>query len=117
MQSVWKLWVTAKTEPAARRVYTRLIDRMAHPATVLAIEPYPKTDGFVVAFQVILASQGWNDAVVEVIALGQRVAYGWYMTGSIMDDPSATANQVSVAGATMVEWQLINEQPCSAEQN
>jgi hypothetical protein len=117
MQSIWKLWVTAKTEPAARRVYSRLIDRMAHPASVLSIEPYPKTGGFIVAFQIILASQEWNDAVVEVIALGQRVAYGWYITGSILEDSSATSNKVSVAGATMVEWQLIYAQPRSDEQN
>ncbi len=111
MQSIWKLWVTAKTEQTARRIYTRVTGRIAYPATLLTIEPYPKTEGFVVTFQVTLASQTWNDAVVEVIALGQRVAYGWFMTGSITDDPSATTNQISVAGVTMAEWRLIDREP------
>jgi hypothetical protein len=109
MHSIWKLWVTTKTEAKARRVYARVIDRMDCPATLLTIEPYPKIDGFVVTYQVALTSRAWNDAVVEVIALGQRFAYGWYISGTITQDPSATADRTSVAGVTMTEWHLIDD--------
>ena len=100
------MWITAKTELKARRVYARVADLMATPASALTVEPYPKIDGFVVRFQVVLTSQTWNDAVVEAIALGQCFASGWYLTGAITQDPSATSNQISVAGVAMAEWRL-----------
>jgi hypothetical protein len=109
LQSRWKLWVTARTQEKAARVYARVIERMARHPDLLTIEPYPKIDGFVVTYAVPLQSREWNDAIVEVIDLGQRFAHGWCLSGAITQDPSASAHQTSVAGVSMAQWWLMTE--------
>ncbi len=49
-------------------------------------------------------SQAWNDSVVEVIALGQRVSYQWSLSGDILTDTDGWSNESSVSGVRLIEW-------------
>jgi len=71
------------------------------------VEPYRKTGSFVVSFATRLASERWRDAVVEAIALWQRLGYEWRLIGSIHDNPSGWSNQVNVTGVKSIEWTLL----------
>ncbi|MBV9927872.1 MAG: hypothetical protein JOZ96_22825 [Acidobacteria bacterium] len=107
MNSLWKMWVDARTEEKALKLCERVLERMGRDASDKRAEPYPKTGGFVVSFAVGLEHAEWNDAVVEVIALGQRVAHGWALSGSIEDDPDGWSNRTSVAGVESIQWTLV----------
>ena len=107
MHLVWKIWVDAKTEKKSLRLCARIRERMGREASDMRVEPYPKTGGFVVGFVVGLESTRWNDAVVEAIALGQRVGYGWVIAGSVRDEPSGCSDRVSISGVQSMEWSLV----------
>jgi|GEM_PF-4267530 len=68
--------------------------------------PYRKTGGHKVRFRIALEASQWNDAVVECISLGQRVAHGWGISGSVLSDPGALSTSTSVAGVVMIAWEL-----------
>ena len=46
--SYWKIWVVTKTEEKAVRVFESAMARMNCQAQHIAIEPYPKLNGFVI---------------------------------------------------------------------
>ena len=104
--SFWKIWVTAKTEEKALRVFEGALARMDCHALNIVIEPYPKIEGFVIHFEIELESSNWNDRVVEVAAKGQRVATGWILCGDIQQDGNGWSNEVRVPGAVSMEWWL-----------
>jgi len=85
---------------------TRVIDAIGHEMTLRSIKPYPKSKGFVIDFELPLVSETWNDAVVEVIQLGQCFAVGWQLFGSIKRDPDAISNQTAIAGVVMAQCVL-----------
>jgi hypothetical protein len=109
MRLLWKMWVDARTEAKALKLCERILERMGRGAPERSVEPYPKTGGFVVSFAVGLERARWNDAVVEAIALGQRVAHGWTLSGWIEDSPAASSNQTSVAGVKSIQWTLVKD--------
>jgi hypothetical protein len=47
--------------------------------------------------------------VVELIELGQRVGYGWILSGDILGDPSGWSNKPRVSGVKPIEWLLMTE--------
>jgi hypothetical protein len=73
------------------------------------VEPYPKIPGSLVVFCVVLESEAWNDCVVELIELGQRVGRGWILSGDILGDPSGWSNKPRVSGVKAIEWILMTE--------
>jgi hypothetical protein len=109
MRSLWKVWIDAKAEDKARRVSEQVRRVLGREAVDHGIEPYPKTRGFLARFWVELGSEGWNDCVVEVIELGQRVGHGWILSGDILSDPSGWSNQPSIPGVKAIEWNLVPE--------
>ena len=109
MHDFWRIWCDARTEQKALKLYHRVIDAIGGEATRPKIEPYPKINGFMIAFDVALASQAWNDAVVEVIELGQRFAIGWQLVGNIKRDSQAISNQTHVARVKVAEWRLVGD--------
>lgn len=116
MYSFWKVWINAKAEHHARRVLERVQRALGREAVDHAIEPYPKTRGFLERFRMELRSEGWNDCVIEVIELGQRVGRGWILSGDILSDPSGWSNQPSIPGVTAIEWNLVPEvRPTTSE--
>jgi hypothetical protein len=104
MRSLWKVWTEARSEDKALRVFERVRRILGREALDRTVEPYPKITGFVVAFWVELESQAWNDSVVELIGLGQRVGHGWILSGDILVDPSGWSNEPSVSGARSIRW-------------
>jgi hypothetical protein len=107
MRLNWKLWVNARSEQKALKLCERILERMEQEASEKVVEPYPKIRGFVVSFVTSLEHERWNDAVVEAIALGQRVGHGWALSGSIHEDPSGWSCRTNLAGVEAIEWLLL----------
>jgi hypothetical protein len=106
IRSYWKMWTEAKSEEKALRVFERVRRNLGREALDRTVEPYPKITGFVVAFWIELESQAWNDSVVEVIALGQRVGHQWTLSGDILTDMDGWSNESSVSGVRSIQWML-----------
>ena len=106
IRSFWKIWTEAKSEEKALRVSERVRCNLGREVLDRSVEPYPKIRGFVVAFWIELESQAWNDSVVEVIALGQRVGYQWTLSGDILTDTSGWSNEAGVSGVRSIQWML-----------
>jgi hypothetical protein len=106
--------VDARTEEKALKLCYRLLAQMRKDAPEKKVDPYPKTGGFVVSFATNLEQGRWSDAVVEAIALGQRVGYGWILSGSIEDDPSGWSNDAKVSGIVSIQWQLMRDEDSGA---
>ena len=102
----WKMWTEAKSEEKALRVFERFRRNLGREARDWSVEPYPKIAGFVVAFWIELETQTWNDSVVEVIALGQRVGYQWTLSGDILTDTDGWSNESNVSGVRSIQWML-----------
>lgn len=107
MRLLWKMWVDARTEEKALKLCDRILKRMEKDSSERRAEPYPKTGGYVVSFTTDLEHARWNDAVVEAIALGQRVGHGWTLSGSVEDNVSGWSNRTNIAGVESIEWSLI----------
>jgi hypothetical protein len=107
MRSLWKIWIGAKSEDRALRVSERVQEALGRVAVGHGIEPYPKIGGFLVRFEVELGSERWNDCVVEVVEMGQRVGHAWILSGDVRDDPSGWSNRPRIAGVQAIEWSLV----------
>jgi hypothetical protein len=106
MRLIWRMWVGARTEEKALKLCDQLLERMGKETSEKVAEPDPKTGGFMVSFVTGLEHERWNDAVVEAIALGQRVGHGWALSGSIDDDPRGWSGRTSITGVDSIEWLL-----------
>lgn len=112
MHVAWRVWVTAKAEIAAQRVCNRVLQQLEKSVVNLSMEPYPKTGGFVLNFEVALKSGTWADSVIEVIALGQRIGRQWTLYGDILHDPSGWCTDPAIVGVQAMNWWLLlNEAP------
>jgi hypothetical protein len=109
MRSLWKIWVEAKSEGQARRVSERVRRILGREAVDQRVEPYPKIPGFLVVFCMVLEGGAWNDCVVELIELGQRVGREWILSGDILGDPSGWSNKPRVSEVKAIEWTLMTE--------
>jgi hypothetical protein len=109
MVSHWSAFVDAKTTEAARRILKCLETEFGRSLDDVSINPNTKTGGHKSTFYVRLVATTWNDAVVEIIELGQRVARAWELTGSIVDEIEASSNRPRVAGVSMITVSLRRE--------
>jgi hypothetical protein len=108
MKSNWTIWVNANKETGAEKLIKRVLKRMDVEGKDIEIRPYHK-GGYKIEFKLLHSKKGWNDLVVECIALGQRTAHGWGIYGDIFQDPGASSNRTNVAGVEMIEWRLLRE--------
>ena len=109
MYATWKLWVNTKSEDTAYTITNRVLKDAGIEALNITIEPYPKTEGLVLRFEVALTSGSWNDCVVEVIALGQRMAREWQLSGDVNVDISGWSTKAAVIGVRAAEWNLVHK--------
>lgn len=106
MEAWWRVWSDARSEKSAHNVATRLLRQLGRPADQLTFAPYPKTGGWKFSFHTPLVGASWNDYVVDVIALGQRVAYAWELSGDVLEDPTGWSTKSRISGVTHIQWQL-----------
>lgn len=106
IRSYWKMWTEAKSQEKALRVFERVRGRLDREALDRTVDPYPKIMGFVVAYWIEMESQSWNDSVVEVIGLGQRVGYQWALSGNVLTDMDGWSNESSVSGVRSIQWMM-----------
>ena len=104
--SAWSAWSDATSEQSARHVATRLLRQLGRPADQLTVAPYPKTGGWTFSFHTLLEGARWNDYVVDVIALGQRVAYAWTLSGDVGQSPEGWSTKSRISGVTAIQWWL-----------
>jgi hypothetical protein len=52
MRSLWKVWTDARTEVKALRVFERFARNLGGEPLDRRLEPYPKTGGFVIRFEI-----------------------------------------------------------------
>ena len=98
------MWTGADSQEEALRVSERARRDLGREASDRSVEPSAKITGFVVAFRIELEGRAWNDPVVGVIALGQRVGYQWTLGGDILSDTSGWSNESSVSGVRSIRW-------------
>lgn len=106
VRALWTIFANATTEKATHKVAARLLKLLPRPVEHLEFAQHPKTGGWTFTFQTSLAGTTHNDAVVEVIALGQRVGYSWTLTGDVFGDLDGWSNEARVSGVTSLHWQL-----------
>ncbi|MBE7478969.1 MAG: hypothetical protein HS104_03115 [Polyangiaceae bacterium] len=90
----------------------KLLDVAFAGTPAVTLEPYSK-GGFVSCWTFEVAP-GWNDAVVESIALGQRLGSGWLLSGNVASDVEAVLTNTGgghcvISGVTMISWSLLRD--------
>lgn len=111
MISHWTIWTDSKREQSSVVQLQKVAALMGRTPIRHGLIAYPKTGGHKVSFDVALEATRWNDAVVECIDLGQRVARDWGLTGSVLEDAGASSTSTSVSGVAMIEWGLRKGDP------
>jgi hypothetical protein len=106
MKAAWRIFIESAKETKAVKVFARFCGELGVSIDGLVLEPYHK-GGYVASFETQLESDQWNDCVVEIIALGQRVAYQWLITGSVHDSLDGWSSDSRVSGITNVWWGVV----------
>jgi hypothetical protein len=106
MEAGWNAWSDATSEKSARIVATRLLRQLGRSADQLTFAPYPKTGGWTFSFHTLLEGARWNDYGVDVIALGQRVAYAWTLSSDVFRSPEGWSTKSRISGVTAIQWWL-----------
>lgn len=57
-----------------------------------------------VTFELQHGRQPWNDCLIEIIALGQRVAYEWILTGDVHRQLEGWSNYAAIPGIAAMHW-------------
>ncbi len=99
-----------KAQRVLRNVFLRMGVDADNIADNIVIAPYhdPAFGGFNVTFDVLSDTEAWNDRVVDVIHIGQRVALGWSLYGDIrLPGADACTKEVLIPGCTWMQWQLL----------
>ncbi len=115
MQAWWSVWSDATSEKSARNVAMRLLRRLGRPADQLTFASYPKTGGWTFTFQTPLEGASWNDYVVDAIALGERVASAWSLSGEVRQSPEGWSTKSRISGVTAIQWWLQTPGQADAE--
>lgn len=101
----WWIYCDAKTEKNARVLLSRFIDQIRHDTQGSTVSSYHK-GGHVFAFETVLSSAGWSEAVVDTLELAQRVGRHWTLTGSIFEELAGESSESSVPGVTLANFDL-----------
>lgn len=112
MQTNWTVFLHTRTETKARKVLGWMTDHLGREPDQLSLEPLVLKEPerttylFLVKFSLRLEATVWNDAVVEAIALGQRVGSRWQLSGDVMKELAARTDFPSVSGLGSLEYRL-----------
>ena len=110
MKSKWKLFLDEKSEKRSEKILDKVSSLLGRDIRKEKVKKSPQTGGYVVMFEVKMESSRWNDAVVEVIELGQRIGEGWTLNGSVKQDLQGWSNRPSgAAGIISISWILSEE--------
>jgi hypothetical protein len=109
-RSSWQAWLDAHDVSAARVVASRMFERLGSVPLAEAIDPYPK-GGFSVRWELEHDGCTWEALVVDVIGLGQRVATGWMLLGSVDEELNGVASRTGgarfrISGVNMLSWEI-----------
>ena len=106
----WRLWVDCRDQRKSHKVLKRVSETTGREPLNLRIVKDEEVHQ--ISFAVELESNSWNDAVVEAIALGLRIAHRWRISSgeSPMDDQVAAGAQkldlFQIAGIEAAAWEL-----------
>jgi len=103
MKAFWKARCNAKSHDKAQIMARRIFERLGHAVVDDSIEPHAE-GGFVIDFCTTHAVQRWNDFVMSVIELGQRVARDWSILGDIRDQADGLSTHSAIPGVTFTQW-------------
>ena len=112
MRSHWQLWVDCRDQRKSRKVLRRVADCIGREPFDVVI--HRLEDGHRVAFVIELEARSWSDAVVETIALGQRIAYRWNISsclGYANESLAGGARKIDlfkIAGVEAASWEIEN---------
>lgn len=106
MNSRWTIWIDAKTEAKCSDLLDRLAVALQRTLKDLDVRLDPNTGSHKASCTVALEATSWNDAVVEVISLGQSVGYAWSLRGSVRDDLQGDCMSGRIAGIEGLQWHL-----------
>ena len=110
MISKWKLFLDAKSKERSTKILNKVSNLLKRDIRNEKVESSSETGGYVVMFEVNMESSRWNDGLVEVIELGQKIGDGWTLSGSVKKDPQGWSNRPSrVAGVISISWLLLKE--------
>ena len=101
--SCWKAWADVNTRTKGLSLARKLASAMGTEHFGLRAEKYHK-GGYVTFFNIEHPQDAWNDFVVDVIGLGQKVASDWILTGNVQADPSGWSTRCRISGITAVSW-------------
>ena len=108
MMSDWFIWCVVKNELKARRLLERTVDHLGGSPSKIMIERDADIPGYSVHFQISVSQTSWNDAVVELLHIGKKVADRWIVTpgSSIYEYAAAFSDDCRVPGVRRIQWEI-----------
>ncbi|MBT2750195.1 MULTISPECIES: hypothetical protein [unclassified Lysobacter] len=110
----WRLFVSSKTEPAARKLAAGHFRRAQVEVSALTVAPCEK-GGYKIQARSEHATSSWSDSVVAAIALAQRTGLGWSLDGLIIDELALWSTKASTAGIDAIEVVVRRIEPVATD--
>lgn len=105
MHSDWRLLLAAKTNDKAHRILRNVTGELGRSLDNIRLQR-DWDSRHTVSFTLTHRENSWNDAVVEVIRLGQLLAAEWRITGTVAYDLTAHSRKATMPGVESIQWQL-----------
>ena len=106
MHSRWTIWIDTKTAAKCSALLDRLAVAWGRELKNLDVRLDANSGIHKASCTVALEATSWNDAVVEVISLGQSIGYAWSLRGSVLDDVAGDCMAGRIAGIEGLQWHL-----------
>ena len=101
LSSQWRIFTDTKTPENAERLLSKLVGGLNVVPLDVCSAPYHK-GGHTVTFRLLHDCVDWQLAVFKILAIAQRFAYGWSITGDIEVEFDLFSTKCSVPGITML---------------
>ncbi len=108
MNIEWQIYTNAKSEAAANTILEDVSSSMAVP---IAESSFDSSDrgGFVINLKTAISEDSWSLAVVRSIAIAQKIARTWHLSGDIESEVDAWSNEPAIPGLTSAHMILFPE--------
>lgn len=114
MKSRWSIFIDAKTQDKAEKVFSRFHKQFGSLITDLKTEPYHK-GGFKTEFTCTGTNTGngsnWPAMIYHTLQLAQRVGNSWILDSDIEYELDAWSNESTVSGVTNLHVVLTYNNP------